>query len=398
MFQINPRRFLGTSFLQSTIIKKIMDRKDGFVSILTKKYEPYQGEIEAEFTLDTGEKIPVFKHYRHSLKIGWRMVPELNILAQFEELKKLSKDETKELHNCVSHRTITRSLESIREFARPIMERNRELFIDDSLSTLRPSEEETKSLIKSYTKKNLDLLEFIKRNGIALPAKRRLLEIGFSSGGHSLFAFEKLGYLCSGIDNCYDGLDKNIIQLPKYLASTLNSRVRFKYGDICSSDSSQDKSIDIITSTSVLEHIDDLRQALSEMHRRLADDGIMIHSYGPFHGVGGAHCLGNLDSPWGHLRLSEDEFDRYLREFRPHEFSLASPWNRTALNKKSISEMQSLFFQAGFKILLWRETASPQVRMNHLTGDLLKKIMVNLKNITLSDLFSQDVLIVAKKM
>ena len=44
--------------------------------------------------------------------------------------------------------------------------------------------------------------------------------------------------------------------------------------------------------------------------------GIVFNKYNPFFCQGGGHSLCSLDFPWGHVRLTPIEFDRYMEEYR----------------------------------------------------------------------------------
>lgn len=117
-----------------------------------------------------------------------------------------------------------------------------------------------------------------------------MLEIGFVSGGYSLFAFEKLGFDCTGLDNFYGGIIDGC-QTPDYNKSRLSSSVNFCAGDITQKSQFPDESFDVIYSASVLEHIQDIPLAFNEMHRILKKTGVMIHGYNPFFAQ-------KVDIPW----------------------------------------------------------------------------------------------------
>ena len=50
------------------------------------------------------------------------------------------------------------------------------------------------------------------------------------------------------------------------------------------------------------------------MKNLLKKDGVLLHRYGHFWSEEGAHSLGNLDSPWLHTIIKENELVRYLRK------------------------------------------------------------------------------------
>ena len=78
---------------------------------------------------------------------------------------------------------------------------------------------------------------------INLPSK--LLEIGYISGGFSIFAFENLGFDAYGIDNFY-GNETRKSPLPEYIKKKTGSSVRFISGDITHKSDFNDNELDVI--------------------------------------------------------------------------------------------------------------------------------------------------------
>jgi SAM-dependent methyltransferase len=70
-----------------------------------------------------------------------------------------------------------------------------------------------------------------------------------------------------------------------------------------------DASFDVVTSTAVLEHIDGVESAVSEMARVVRPDGIVFANFGPLYRTfGGAHYW----SAYEHLWMTDRELELYL--------------------------------------------------------------------------------------
>lgn len=380
------------------IINILQKNMNAYVSYLKKDYQEYNDMREAIFVAKDGLQVSIYKNYRYSVKRAWTYFSDLNTLNILNSKNLLTAKETEIFHSFFNTRTLTTSLEEIREFSKTVFDKNRELFISNKSDVLKPELHSILKTIKYFEAEHRGMLSKIKTFSITLPKQKRVLEIGFVSGGYSLFALEKLGFEVSGIDNFYDGIDEGFDTLPNYIKSTIESKVEFNYGDITKKTHFSDKSVDIVYSASVLEHINDIEMAFIEMKRILSDDGLLIHNYNPFFCSNGGHALGIMDMPWGHLLLDDEDFFKYLQEFRQYEYDLAKDWMEHALNKISISQMQKIIIESGFEILMWQEIASPKKHVDLLTQPLMKNIFSKYPHITLSDLITQNVFFVARKV
>jgi SAM-dependent methyltransferase len=112
-----------------------------------------------------------------------------------------------------------------------------------------------------------------------------------------------------------------------------------------------DKPHDVIVSWDVLEHILNLEQAFGVMAHSLKKGGVMFHEYNPFFSLTGGHTLCTLDFPYGHCRLSKEDFESYIRELRPNEEKIALNFYNKCLNRVSLVDVKKYAKQYGFEIL-----------------------------------------------
>jgi SAM-dependent methyltransferase len=142
----------------------------------------------------------------------------------------------------------------------------------------------------------------------------------------------------------------------------IKEKVSFVEDDISKS-VLEDNSFDIIASWETLEHIGDIDNAFANIRRILKPNGIAFHEYNPFFSLNGGHSFCTLDFPWGHCRLNEKDFLRYLLEVRPKEYTAASSFYQNSLNRLAMDDLRDSSKKAGLEIL----ALIPFVKKAHLT-------------------------------
>jgi len=110
---------------------------------------------------------------------------------------------------------------------------------------------------------------------------------------------------------------------------------------------------DIILSVSVLEHVNDIRAGLNAMHCLLKKGGVMVHQFNPFFSENGGHEFCILDFPWGHVRLTRQEFISYLETYRTWEKDKAiEVYDHNFNNPKfTLVEIDDFLNDLGFKTI-----------------------------------------------
>lgn len=131
--------------------------------------------------------------------------------------------------------------------------------------------------------------------------------------------------------------------------SDIEKKVIFFDKDIVNFD--EKEIYDLIISWETLEHIDNPKVALKNMFRALKPGGICFHEYNPFFSIDGGHSLCTLDFPYGHVRLSQSDFESYIRTYRPKELKVALNFYHESLNRMTISELMQYSKEAGFEVL-----------------------------------------------
>lgn len=127
-------------------------------------------------------------------------------------------------------------------------------------------------------------------------------------------------------------------------------KVRFVEDDITVS-SVASESMDVVVSWEVLEHITNPNEAFKQMARILKPGGFTFHEYNPFFSVDGGHSLCTLDFPWGHARLSDEDFERYVTDLRPNEKEVSLSFFRNNLNRMTLTHLNECMEQNGLEVL-----------------------------------------------
>jgi len=400
-------------YRNSSVLQSLFYRLTGFITKNINNYLNFYrvqkqprdiGKVCGYFVNAEGTEMPVYENYRYSIKPAWEYFSGLSSLHSLIKRDLASFVEKEFFHEAKGTRTLTKSLPEIEAVAKKAVSRNKKLFFPESLEPvfqpqLIPSQHEILHKISHHKKAHQVLFSKLKSfrvdAKINLPSK--LLEIGYISGGFSIFAFEKLGFDAYGIDNFY-GNETRKSPLPEYIKKETGSSVTFIYGDITRRTDFNDNELDVIYSASVLEHIHNLEEAFKEMHRILKPGGIIIHGYNPFFCPNGGHALGITDCPWGHVRMRWTDYLRYIEKLRPYEADIAKDWVKSSLNGVSICRMQNHIAHQGFQILFWQQHAAPVKHQEDLTPNIMAECFKKHPDIGLADLITSSVTFVAQKL
>ena len=389
-------------------IKTLLNKALSFFKFNEKKNSSFiftnkkqQLELNKKFVKDDGSVLYIDDKYRWSTKQGWRYYNDLNILSSLKDQNLLNNHQLSFFSDCIGDNTIDKPLNEINVFVNnEIIHKNRKkfLFNEDGSYILLPAKKKYQHQINFYRKHYKYLFRELKNLDIKLPAKReKFLEVGYESGGHSIFALESLGFEAYGIDNGYSGL-KDISFLPKHIGKNIGSSAKFAVGDITKHTEFPDKTFSFVNSVAVLEHIFDLPSAFTEMSRILKDDGLMIHSYDPYFHPAGGHALGILDNPWNHLCLNENEYVRYMKENRPHEEEDAISWYKHGINRSyPCSEMLYLLHKANFEVLYWRTDYIDNKSIQSLNAEIIFQASKNYQGLSFQDFISNKHTFIARK-
>ncbi|HMU04816.1 MAG TPA: methyltransferase domain-containing protein, partial [Saprospiraceae bacterium] len=127
------------------------------------------------------------------------------------------------------------------------------------------------------------------------------------------------------------------------------NNLSFDIHDITNSQYS-DNQFELTFSADVLEHVPNIERCFQELYRITRTGGFGYHVYNPFFSYNGGHTYATLDFPWGHASLSDNDFEKYLKKYRPNEFDKARDFYIKSLNRCTLIEMETHIKNAGFHI------------------------------------------------
>jgi len=222
-------------------------------------------------------------------------------------------------------------------------------------------------------------------------------------GGKEVFASEFTEYKVESIDS--ESVTKNkLVSVSEELTFLRNQlsirykekdRVRFVEDDICNSTLPKNY-FDIISSWQVLEHLHQPKKAFENIASLLKDDGIAIHAYNPFFCINGGHSLCTLDFLWGHVRLNEQDFTRYIEQIRPQEKEKALAFYQKGLNRMSIEDLKKYCAEAHLKILSLLFFHDKH-NIKNLDYDILSQCQRNYPTLSFDDLITPIIILIVKK-
>jgi SAM-dependent methyltransferase len=222
-------------------------------------------------------------------------------------------------------------------------------------------------------------------------------------GANSLTATDYSGYKASSVDKEHnagkpsESIDDELTRIRKEVATHFPKAetVKFYDDDITDSKLPSD-SYNLIISFDVLEHIKNPLMAFEHINRILKPGGIAIHEYNPFFSLNGGHSACTLDFPWGHVRLKETDFSRYIKEIRPSEYNKSISFYTEGLNRMCLADLKSFSIQAGLNVMSVVEFGKEQ-HCRMLDSEIYNQCLRNYNNISLSDLVTPKILVIQQK-
>jgi SAM-dependent methyltransferase len=256
-----------------------------------------------------------------------------------------------------------------------------------------------------------DLVRFLSICGYKLEG-RDVLEIGCFDGA-ACYALTEMGArFVHGIDYA-EGFIPSIdptdadIDLQRNWHEALRDSVRQEFmsnSEVCRPEdvtfSDQDISnlvekgkYDLVLSISTLEHVLNPKKAFKAMFDALRPGGISYHNYHPFFCINGGH-FDTCDFPWGHVRLNNDDFRRYISAFRPNEVDISEYRFFRTMNRLTLKELKDIATNTGFKVVEFYSYGSTY---NDITPEIYSQCKDNYKTLTLEDLTASNVTILLEK-
>jgi SAM-dependent methyltransferase len=339
------------------VARRVPRRLVGWILDRPPALEPF-----GAFERPDAPPVELLHGYRDSVKDRWRRAwwPVATLLALEDELPGDLAAVADEIR---SGRTLPVPPETIAAGVARLYDERPELFAppsrDDArygMQVLEPARAAEVPLAH-YRQAADELAAIASSQGIDL-RRGRVLDVGCASGNLS-YALAAVAGEVVGID-----LDVERYVTPEHRARARGilmseadgHRVAVEEGDVTAL-AYPDKSFDVVVSSVVLEHVRDPSAAFREIRRVLRPGGISLHDVEPWFGPRGGHSLCTLDFPWGHVRLGPEDFERYVRRWRPFEVGDAVDYHRHGFQEPrlTLDESRAAALGAGLDIVEWRE-------------------------------------------
>lgn len=361
----------------------------------------------ATFALSHDITTPLYKYYRDFVKRTWRLsFPALSYLYNLHSKFTLPPETRQLLEEILQSSTLTMTETVLNDYMEKMAAQypqvTKKILLPDGTSTYgyAPSET-TRAVVKSYRTSARRLETQLRRAGHLSLKGLHTLEIGTGTGLNCYAVAERGTDSSTGIDIEYltDGVVFRQDAIEVFLQNQPSLAARVNLLNMDANHTTFDSArFDVIHSTSVLEHVQDLPQTFREMYRLLKPGGWAIHSINPYFGPGGGHALVTLDFAWGHARLSDDQIQTYLQTYRPHEAEKAAQFLAHGLTHPHhiLGDYALFALQAGFEIIHWEENWLDNHR-SLLTSQVYEQVQSNYPRVTLNDLLTNELMMVLHK-
>ena len=177
------------------------------------------------------------------------------------------------------------------------------------------------------------------------------------------------------------------------------SKVSFE--DLSIHDLKEKEKYDIIFSWETLEHVIDNNQGFANIYNALVPGGVSLHTYNPFFSITGGHSLCTTNAPWGHARMTINDFKKYTEENLPNDvpddfIDVSLNFFTQNLNRMTQRDLKQILVDNGFEILEF----IPHVKYNmmqNINNEIFYQIKQLYPTVTITDLISDYVTILIKK-
>ena len=246
-----------------------------------------------------------------------------------------------------------------------------------------------------------------------------ILEVGCHGGSHACAMAERGARSVLGIDipqygviqqlgggpsdealskqsRRFDALRQSMVRLYEEASGNGRLRDRVSFRDLDVVELEEREKFDLVVSWETLEHLPDPERAFASMFRALRPGGTCFHEYNPFFAVDGGHSLCCLDFPFGHALLSNEDFERYVRTFRPVEAEAAIRFYRQSLNRMTLADLHRHVAVAGFEVVCMLPFTSSS-DLEQVAPQILARCRTLYPTVTTTDLVSRAVWLVLRK-
>ena len=353
--------------------------------------------------------VPLLSGYRDTIKSSWRRsFWQVTLLFWLRERGELPPELEELAGEIAASRTLPVSTVEIGAAVEPLLRRSQDVVPTGrhdasgrETLAVRVSRDSLRSDAAYYRELAARTARELRRYGVDL-RDARVVELGCGAG-HLLHGLAVAG--CKrlvGVDIDYRSADLDPTGGQALMRELVAGPAAAGVELLCESAAElpfEDGSFDVAISVSAFEHFRDPHAVLREQARVLRPGGLVYHSYQPWFSPAGGHSLSTLDFPWGHVRLTADEFESYIGEHRPYELEETLSSYRLAYQEPrlTLAEVERAALDHGFELLDWVEESNGPDHLGSLDAAVLDECRAAFPEVTVRDLVTTDHLLVARK-
>jgi SAM-dependent methyltransferase len=328
---------------------------------------PDFGGAFAEFERSEGGPVELLSGYRNAVKHAWihHWWPTRSLLVARSHVGPAAIAEAAD--ELRSARTLERPLA---EIARSVVALQRDMPEHLELTGRRDpgldcpivepvlSDAELRRRAAGYRSLATEMRDTFHRHGIDVGGLR-MLDVGCGTG-YLAYAMAGIGageVVGADRDLEMSTVTRSHMRMIDLLAGDRADRVRIVAEDVQRLSFAAGE-FDVAFSSTAVEHFSSLEASVAEMSRVLRRGGMIYHGVEPWFSWHGGHGLCTLDFPWGHVRVTHDDFVGYVDLFRANEARDAADEFTNAFQTPRLTlDRSRAVFAESFDILEWRELA-----------------------------------------
>lgn len=153
-----------------------------------------------------------------------------------------------------------------------------------------------------------------------------------------------------------------------------------------------------------IDHISDWNNLFLNISKRAEKNSIMLIKHNSFFSYNGAHRYASTFIPWGHVVLKNKKYEKYAKKFHTNRSKKMIDFYYKGLSypRNTLSELFSIMHKFNWRIVHYEQSNKKNYEklLKYAGGSerLLKNAQKNYPSVTLSELVSDRILIVGKKI
>lgn len=153
-----------------------------------------------------------------------------------------------------------------------------------------------------------------------------------------------------------------------------------------------------------IDHIPDWNNLFFHISNISEKDCTLFIKHNSFFSYNGAHRYASTFIPWGHVLLNEKDYNNYCKKFHKNRYKHMIDFYRNGLSypRNTLDDLFNILSKNNWKIVHLEQSNKKkyldQIKLAGGTKKLLNDTKKNFSNLSLSELISDRIIIIAKKI